>query len=147
MFLDAAGHDANCAFAGDPRAKCTCGGKKAKPAYKPLNLANDDSGLAALAGDLPRADMVAEKAATLQQQVMVNKNKILDDALVALDIPRDDRVHVTATRQADGSEIYAYKGKNFLIIHPLVFDSALDGDAYKITARQSWNRLDLSHDF
>lgn len=139
--FDADGHDVNCAYAGDPRLKCDCGGaKKAKPIV-PVNVMphNDNSGLAALAGDIPRMDMIEAKAKTLSQQVLVNKGHIIRAAGEAvIEGFIYDPSKISAVRSPDGRERYSYAGREFVEIQPLEFESTRDGNEYKITAHQRW---------
>lgn len=146
MMIDASGHDDNCPYAGDPRLKCNCGkaqGKKPRPPYRPVNFANSDSALGAMASDMPEVvGLMDRKVQTLGQQVMVNKEKAITQAADrAFGQGNWQRAKLSGRTLADKREIYSHGGVDFIELAPLAFTSEQDGEAFTITARQSWRTL------
>lgn len=107
--------------------------------------ANDDCGLAAAAGDMPKetVNILDRKVQTLGQQVMANKERaitlVADEVFGAGEWCRDK---VRGSIYPGGREIYHYDGKQFIELAPVQFESVQDGDSHRITAVQAWKKLE-----
>lgn len=135
--LDASGHDDNCSYAADPRHACDCGGLKKKPVRPSFATANSDSALAAMAGLMP-----VTEPQTIGMQLHANKS-------AAIIIAADETFGAGAWAITDIQgrigpgrvEILSFKGRDFVEIYPVEFESAREGNSFKITAVQRWKRL------
>lgn len=131
--LDATGHDTNCAYAADPRAKCDCGGRKPRMNI-PANMGTEAPG--AMPGTLER------KITSIGQQLAANKESaIMMAADAAFGAGGWRREAIAASIQIDGREVYSHGGTPFMEWLAVKFESVQDGDSFKVTAVQSWKRL------
>lgn len=134
--LDATGHGPNCAYAGDPRAACDCGGPKRRMNITPANMG--DEAPSAFNPALER------KITTISQQLAANKESAIRLAAdAAFGEGCWNKALIVAGMGHDGKEIYAFAGKAFMEWHGVQFESVQDGDSFKVTAVQRWKRLEL----
>lgn len=141
--LDASGHDVNCAFAADPRSPCDCGGKKRGDMRNHFTAGNDDSGLAAMAGDMPQAAAMERKISTVQQQLAANKDKAIALAAdAAFGAGKWNKAGMRGAIHPGGREVYSYLGRDFIELAPVEFTNEQAGETFTITAVQKWKILE-----
>lgn len=111
-----------------------------------MKHSNDDSALAAMAGDMRTVETVNildRKVQTLGQQVMANKERaikmVADEVFGAGEWSRDK---VCGALYPGGREVYSFAQIEFIALDPVKFESVQDGDSFKITATQSWRKLE-----
>lgn len=131
--LDATGHDANCAYAADPRAKCNCGGRKPR-----MNMVAANMGQSA--PDVFNA--IERKITSIGQQLAANKEAaIILSADSAFGKDGWRRESISAAIYPSGLEIYSHAGIPFMEWEGMKFESKQDGDSFRVTAVQNWKKL------
>lgn len=140
--FDATGHGANCAYAADPRNKCDCGGKKKTDMRNHFAPGNDDSGLAAMAGDMPQQVVALErKISTVQQQLAANKDRAITMmADATFGAGNWKREGLRGAIHPGGREVYSYQGRAFIEFLPVDFQAREFEDRFETHVIQQWQK-------
>lgn len=140
--FDATGHGPNCAYAADPRNKCDCGGKKKTDMRNHFSApGNDDSALAAMAGDMPQRVTMDNRVKTVQQQLAANKERaitMMADAMFGAG--QWNRQGMRGAIHQDGREVYSFQGRAFIEFLPVDFAANEFEDRFETHVIQQWQK-------